>query len=188
MKRLSIVTAVLLAFAAPSATGTDSHKIRVKMTGYEEVPSVSTVANGTFSARIARDEQSIAYRLSWRGLQAPVTQAHVHVAQKSVNGGIVLWMCGTATNPGPAGTQACPTPMVAGDTVEVSGTWDATHVQAAQPAQQIIAGELAEVIAAIRAGVAYANIHTTASPGGEVRGQLEVSKHGHSHHDDDDDD
>jgi CHRD domain len=186
MKRLSIVTAVLLAFAAPTVSGTDSHRIRVKMNGYEEVPSVSTVANGTFSARIARDEQSIAYRLSWRGLQAPVTQAHVHFAQRSVNGGIVLWMCGTATNPGPAGTQTCPTPMMAGDTVEVSGTWVAANVQASAMApQQLAAGELAEVIAAIRAGVAYANIHTTVSPGGEIRGQLEVDRHGH---DDDDDD
>jgi len=187
MKRLSIVTAVLLAFAAPSVSGTGSHSIRVKMSGYEEVPSVSTVATGTFRARIAKDEQSIDYRLSWTGLQAPVTQAHVHVAQRSVNGGIVVWMCGTASNPGPAGTQTCPTPALPGDTVEVSGTWTAANVLAAQPAQQIIAGELAEVIAAIRAGVAYANIHTTVSPGGEIRGQLEASKD-HHHHDDDDDD
>jgi CHRD domain len=187
MKRLSIVTAVLLAFAAPTVSGTDSsNRIRIKMTGYEEVPSVSTLATGTFSARIARDEQSIAYRLSWRGLQAPVTQAHVHFAQRSVNGGIVLWMCGTATNPGPAGTQVCPTPAMPGDTVEVSGTWTAANVQATAATQQIAAGELAEVIAAIRAGAAYANVHTTVSPGGEIRGQLEAQR-GHGHDDDDDD-
>ena len=37
--------------------------------------------------------------------------------------------------------------------------------------QQLVAGELAEVIAAIRAGAAYANVHTTLSTGGEIRGQ-----------------
>jgi len=33
-------------------------------------------------------------------------------------------------------------------------------------------GELDEVIDAIRAGLAYANVHSTQSPGGEIRGQL----------------
>jgi len=38
--------------------------------------------------------------------------------------------------------------------------------------QQIAAGELEEVIAAIRVGAAYANVHTSVSPGGEIRGQI----------------
>jgi CHRD domain len=42
--------------------------------------------------------------------------------------------------------------------------------------QAILAGELAEVLAAIRAGVAYANVHTTLSPGGEIRGQIRVDE------------
>jgi len=40
---------------------------------------------------------------------------------------------------------------------------------------KILAGELADVIAAICAGVAYANVHTTLSPGGEIRGQIKAS-------------
>ena len=40
--------------------------------------------------------------------------------------------------------------------------------------QQLLASDLAKVIAAIRAGVAYANVHTLPlSPGGEIRGQIE---------------
>ena len=38
--------------------------------------------------------------------------------------------------------------------------------------QQLAAGELNEVIRAIRAGVAYANVHTTLSTSGEIRGQI----------------
>jgi len=41
--------------------------------------------------------------------------------------------------------------------------------------QKTLAGELADVIAAICAGVAYANVHTTLSPGGEIRGQIKAS-------------
>ena len=40
--------------------------------------------------------------------------------------------------------------------------------------QQIGPNELNEVIAMIRAGAAYANVHTAPSPGGEIRGQLKV--------------
>ena len=39
-------------------------------------------------------------------------------------------------------------------------------------AQGIAAGEFAELLAAIRSGNAYANVHTTKYPGGEIRGQI----------------
>jgi len=38
--------------------------------------------------------------------------------------------------------------------------------------QGIDAGEFEEAIAAIRAGVTYANVHTDKHPGGEIRGQI----------------
>jgi hypothetical protein len=41
--------------------------------------------------------------------------------------------------------------------------------------QQLTAGNLDQVIDAIRRGVAYANVHTTLSPGGEIRGQIQAS-------------
>ncbi|HYV06332.1 MAG TPA: CHRD domain-containing protein [Blastocatellia bacterium] len=34
------------------------------------------------------------------------------------------------------------------------------------------AGEFAEVLAAMRAGTVYVNVHSTVFPGGEIRGQL----------------
>jgi hypothetical protein len=69
----------------------------------------------------------------------------------------------------------------------VSGRLPAEDVVGPQPPgtaapQQITDGELAEVIAAIRAGVAYVNVHTTPSPGGEVRGQLGGPGRGHGGH------
>ena len=35
--------------------------IQATLTGYEEVPSVSTVASGEFRAQISKDDQSIDY-------------------------------------------------------------------------------------------------------------------------------
>ncbi len=39
-------------------------------------------------------------------------------------------------------------------------------------AQGIAAGDLASVLRAIRAGMAYANVHTSTFPNGEIRGQI----------------
>jgi len=166
MNRLAIVAALAVAgnvYAHDSTVKTD-------LSGFEEVPVVATGASGRFEARIAKDGQSIDYTLTFSGLQGQVRQSHIHVAQKSVNGGIVVWLCGTATNPGPAGTQTCP------QSGTVTGTIVPANVQAVAT-QQVAAGDLAEVIDAIRAGVAYVNVHTDLSPGGEIRGQVD-----HRHH------
>ena len=35
-------------------------------------------------------------------------QAHIHFGKRAVNGGISVFLCGTAGFPGPAGTPTCP--------------------------------------------------------------------------------
>jgi len=45
--------------------------------------------------------------------------------------------------------------------------------------QQVAAGNLEDVLIAIAAGKAYGNVHTIASPGGEIRGQV---KHDNGRH------
>ena len=144
-----------------------------RLNGFQEVPSVSTVATGEFRARISHDETYIDYELTYEGLQNTVTQAHIHFAQRHVNGSIVVWLCGTTTNPGPAGTQTCPQNAKANP---VTGRITAPNVIAASnPVQLINAGDLAKVIEALRAGAAYANVHSTpTTTGGEIRGQIRV--------------
>src|SRR3989454_11833473 len=168
--RLLLLLLILPLAAVPAMAGDDhqgGRNLRARLNGFHEVPSVSTVASGDFTATIARDEQSIEYELTYSGLQGTVQQAPIHVAQRAVNGSIVIWLCGTTTNPGPAGTQTCP------QAGTITGTIMAANVVAgATASQQLAAGELNEVIRAIRAGVAYANVHTNLSPGGEIRGQI----------------
>jgi len=53
----------------------------------------------------------------------------------------------------------------------VSGTAKATDV-IGPAAQGISPGEFAKILDAIRSGFAYANVHTTRFPGGEIRGQI----------------
>ena len=136
------------------------------LTGYEEVPAVSTVANGDFRAVISRDDSAINYELSYSDLEGTIQQAHIHFGQEGVNGGIAVFLCTNLGN-GPVGTQLCPTPPAT-----VTGTITAANVGAGANAQGIAAGEFAELLRAIRAGKTYANVHSTKWPGGEVRSQI----------------
>ena len=79
----------------------------------QEVPSVSSVARGRFKATIDRANQTISYELSYEGLEAAPTQAHIHVGQRRVNGGISVFLCGNPPTvprgdvPAAAGLPAC---------------------------------------------------------------------------------
>jgi hypothetical protein len=142
------------------------------MSGYLEGPPgpISSDASGTFTATIddstgnTDSPSGIHYVLTYTGLTSGVTQAHIHFGQRSVSGGISAFLC---TNiGGPPGTPECPSPSGT-----VTGT--ITTAQVIGPtAQGIAPGELAELVRAIRAGRAYANVHSTAFPGGEIRGQI----------------
>ena len=126
-------------------------------------------SRGRFSAEV--DEDNVEWELTFEGLQAPITQAHIHFGQHFINGGIMVWLCGTTTNPGPAGTQVCP------QSGTISGTITAAEVVGPGGAQQLGAGEFAEFVAALKKELAYANVHTSISGGGEIRGQIKRWSH-----------
>jgi CHRD domain len=166
MKTLGIFITVLVGCLATGTARAD--QIGALLTGYEESPSVSTTASGEFTATISPGGDAIVYRERYGGLQAPVTQSHIHVGGPGVNGSIVIFLCQTAANPDPTGlAPQCPQEGI------VTGTITTANVIAGGTAtQQLAAGDLSAVITAIHAGFAYANVHTQLSPGGEIRGQI----------------
>jgi CHRD domain-containing protein len=162
---MATVTAVAAIVGIGAAAGNPNWS--TTLTGYGEVPAQSTTAGGSFSASISDDESTISWQLTY---EVPgITQSHLHFGQPSVNGGISVFLCTNLGN-GPAGTQACPA-----NSGTISGIWSAADV-VGPAGQGIAAGELSELIAAIRSGNVYANIHTTAVPAGFVRGQLAPGK------------
>jgi CHRD domain len=168
-RRLQLVLVfgvVSLLAAVGVAVATGGRDIRERLTGYEEIPTLSTPANGEFKVRIHRFSDKIDYRLSYRGFETPVLQAHIHLGARAFNGGISVFLCSNLPNP-PAGTPACP--ATAGS---VEGTLEPADV-IGPAGQGIAAGEFDELVDAIRAGVTYANVHSEARPGGEIRAQLD---------------
>jgi hypothetical protein len=161
--------------------------IREKLTGYEEIPTLSTPASGEFKAKISPDETAINYELSYDiGETDPninrVTQAHIHLGARAFNGGISVFLC-TNLAPPPGVPVPPPCPDTSG---KVTGTLTAANVLG-PVAQGIAPGEFDELVEAIRAGATYANVHTTRFPGGEVRAQLEPNKDSQRHRDHKDD-
>lgn len=166
MKKLSIVTAILFAFATPAA----AERIQAELVGYNEVPSISTAASGSLRAMISPDGQFIDYELSYANLQGDVQQAHIHIGQEHTNGGVSAFLCRTTQAPA---APMCPPSTATG--VTVTGTIRASDVIG--PGGQLVApGEIDELVAAIRAGAAYANVHSSVAPGGEIRGQIRASR------------
>jgi len=159
-----------LGLGSYAIAGEGAKKAKGDLSGYEEVPALSTPGSGEFRASIDDAHDEIRYTLRYEATESPVTQAHIHFGNASVNGGVSAFLCSNLGN-GPAGTQVCPP---AGGTV--SGT--ITPAQVVGPAGQgIAAGQFDELVAAIRAGATYANVHTAGYPGGEIRAQLNA-RHG----------
>ena len=162
MKTIAILSSLMLSLPALAQSGAP---MRASLTGYQEVPAVASQADGEFEARVSGGG-AVDYTLAYAGLQGAVVMAHIHFAQPAVNGPIIIWLCGTAANPGPAGTATCP------QSGSVSGTFTSANVLASAPTQQLAAGDLAALLDAMRNGAAYVNVHTSLSPGGEIRGQV----------------
>jgi hypothetical protein len=157
------IATLTLALVATVALGDDKSRVKTSLTGYEEVPAVSSMARGEFVATIDDENEVVTYTLTLGGTwNSSLLFAHIHLGQRTANGQIMTFLCG-------GGTKTTPCPANG----SVSGEIRPADIQATN--QGVLAGEWEEFVAALRAGVAYANVHTASplgQPGGEIRGQI----------------
>ena len=162
---LAVIAVLGLTIVSTSADQGNTESVSAKLQGFNEVSPVLSNGTGSFTATITAT--TLSYTLTFSGLSGSATQAHIHFGQPRVGGGVFLWLCGSVLIPGPVGTPKCPAPGV---TLKRSGV-TAADIQAIA-AQNVTAGDFAGVIRIIRSGNAYANVHTTKVPAGEIRGQI----------------
>ena len=152
-KRLALLVAALALIAVPgiaSAVDPTQPAYGGPLTGAQEVPNVTTTATGQGTAVINADGSTITYIVTYSGLSGTVNASHIHTGAAGVAGGVILPLV-----PGPS-------PM--------TGTLTAANFT---PSGAVTT--FAEAVAAIRAGTTYFNLHTTANPGGEIRGQIQAA-------------
>jgi CHRD domain len=160
------VASLIAVFAAPMVAGDGTRRFQADLDGFAETPqTISTSGRGTFTARL--DGESLTFRLRFRDLSGPPTQAHIHFGAPATSGGISVWLCGSATNNHPTQPATCPT----SSSGEVVATVSSANV-VGPSGQGIAPGEFEELVRAMRAGVTYANVHTTLFPTGEIRGRI----------------
>jgi hypothetical protein len=163
------VLAGALTLPSPSVSASDrkgSKRFSARLQGFNEVPSISGEATGSFRARLGQDGLSLDYRLSYSGLSSTVAQAHIHLGQRHTNGGVMVFLC-SGTSVDPTGlAPVCPQEGT------VEGTLTADNI-IGPAGQGVTAGEFEELVDALRKGAAYANVHTADFPTGEIRGHIQ---------------
>ena len=162
---LTVVGLLALVSTAAASADASAANMRAGLSGFSEVPPKATEGNGTFKAKASNG--AIEFTLTYSGLTTPAFMAHFHFAQRGVNGGIFIWLCG---KPGTPAHQPCPS----GNTSQpetVTGRITAADIQAV-PDQNVSAMDMATALRIIEAGDAYVNVHTSQFPAGEIRGQV----------------
>jgi hypothetical protein len=186
--------AVAVTVVAFSASYTSAEEFTAHLTGFQELgslpsagpppafPTGAILSDGTGTATLDLDKNgvSITYKLTYsnvgmtKPLTGTVTQAHIHFGKSRDSGGILVFFCSNLGN-GPAGTPICPL-----NSGTVTGTWTAANVVAIA-GQNVTAGDFDALVDALTSNTAYANIHQTALPAGEIRGQIHVVEKDHDH-------
>ena len=191
MSRKRATVAAVTVFAAATAVAfadEGSRKFHEFLNGFKEASAiVSTSATGGFKATISRDGSSINYELTFNGLEGDVRQAHIHIGHPQNQGNIVLWLCDSSQNPSPVGT----TPLCNSDDANnnrsntVTGTLTEADIAASAVPNGIdgaTEAEFAEVVALIKAGLTYVNVHSAKFGGGEIRSQLDNRGNNNNEH------
>ena len=162
--RYWMLTLVLLAGSAAQAA--ENRNFVAVLSGDGEVPERETRGRGVAKFQLSYDGSTLSYQLNVANIHN-VVAAHIHVGAANVNGPIVAFLAGDFP---PGGGRS--------DGVLAKGTITAASLRGPLAGQPLSA-----LIAQMRAGNTYVNVHTNDGvaptntgpgdfPGGEIRGQV----------------
>jgi hypothetical protein len=169
MKRICasvlVLLALLVTIGAAPVRSEPREEFETHLRGSEEVPARDTEAEGEASFKLTKDGTELRFKLKVSHIRN-VVAAHIHCGARGVNGpvGVTLFM-GT---PGSG---------------RVNGVLARGTITAPDPGNSCGWLTLADVLAAMRSGNTYVNVHTNDGidpantgpgdfPGGEIRGQI----------------
>ncbi len=143
----SVVLTTSLALAASNA-------FKAKLIGKEEVLAPKTMATGDAVFTLSKDGKEIAYTLTVKDIEDAIS-AHIHAAKRGNDGDVVVGLFAGPKKEGKFSGELA------------KGT--ITDTDLVGP----LAGKtIADLVAMIKSGGAYVNVHTEKNPKGEIRGQI----------------
>jgi hypothetical protein len=196
MRRYKLIgTALCAGVLALWGSRAEAEEFSARLSGFQELgslPNVNLTANpqtaanptgailsdatGTLKLDLDQKAGKATWTLTYSNvgttppLTGTVTQAHIHFGKARDSGGIMVFFCTNLTPPIGAPTPAkCP--LNSTDPAGLTGTFMKDDVVAIA-GQNVNAMDFDALADALNSNTAYANIHTTALPAGEIRGQV----------------
>jgi CHRD domain len=175
------MAASLATLSVRAQNNDDGVRFFTRLSTFNEVPPKANGAHGTFRATLSEDGTTLNWTFTWEGLTGPPLFAHIHFGLKGGNYPVMTFFCG-----GPKGNAAIPQKPDCPQSTSgsITGTTTAADIIAlntpntptAMNDQALDQHDFAGFLRALRAGSAYANMHTTRFMGGEIRGQIAVNR------------
>jgi hypothetical protein len=142
-----LIAGLLMLALAPAVMAAET--FTTELSGENSVPPLDVEGSGDATVTISDDGQTVSWDVTYSGLTGAPAAGHIHVGAAGANGPVMIPFA-EVTETGTSGSFAA-ADYATGEGLPAD--WDG-------------------VLAAIRDGNAYVNIHTEANPGGEIRGQL----------------
>lgn len=156
-RRWITMFALVLAVAAcdedadDGAGPSESRSFTVAMSGANERPNpVNPAGTGTATFTLDAAESTLSYTISVSGMTSTITAAHIHLGGANVAGSVIVPLTTPVNGQQVAGTITNATALSLGLSFK-------------------------SLIALMRTGDVYVNVHTTTNPAGEIRGQLQAA-------------
>ena len=155
MRRVLMALAALFVLTTASQAQAQVTTLTAQLNGGNEVPGVVTGSAGTATVTWNTTTKTGTYRVDVYNMPVGTTASHIHVGAVGVGGPVII-------------NFTVPTGGISND-FGLTGTFACSDVTA-RAAQGINSCEDFEQ--ALMLNNTYVNVHSTANPGGEIRGQL----------------
>jgi len=143
---------LLLAFGGVGCSKNDPSSFAVTLSAANEVPPTTSPATGT-ATFVLNGDATVQYRIEVHSMTS-ITGAHIHSG-------------------GPTATGPVRVTLFAGPT---TGAIDGELAQGTFDASDVVGISFDTLLDEMRDGMAYVNVHTTANPNGEIRGQVRLEQ------------
>jgi CHRD domain len=154
--RLLLLAGLVLLFVP--LVGAQTTTFHATLSGKNQNPPIDVPAHGSATFTLSADGKSLTYRVRVTDIDS-VSMAHIHIAPEGQEGPVAAWLYPSKP----------PAVVKKGKFTGVLATGRLTDASLTGPLQ---GKTIADLVKEIKGGTAYVNVHTTAHPAGEIRGQI----------------